>query len=105
MNWNEMFQKMNQNMNNFGKNQNFYEHFQYGGQQYKQQKNRQTQGDSYMSLEEARKILNVDDRASRAEIQKSYHQLMKKVHPDMGGSQYLATKINKAKEILLDHHK
>ena len=54
-----------------------------------------------MSLEEAREILGLGPDPSRDEIIAAHRRLMQKVHPDRGGSNYLAQQLNEAKRILL----
>ena len=54
-----------------------------------------------MSAAEARAILGIDANASVEEIKQAHRRLMGQYHPDRGGSDYLAARINQAKEILL----
>jgi DnaJ-domain-containing protein 1 len=53
------------------------------------------------SRRDALDILELDDSASADEIRAAHRQLMKKYHPDHGGSAFMAAKLNEAKEFLL----
>ena len=54
-----------------------------------------------MREEEAWRVLGLQPGATADEIKTAYQRLMQKVHPDLGGSDYLAAKLNQAREILL----
>ncbi|MER2534567.1 MAG: DnaJ domain-containing protein [Rhizobiaceae bacterium] len=61
-------------------------------------------GSGAMTKEEAYKVLGLETGASAADIRKAHRRLMQRLHPDLGGTSFLAARINEAKDILLSSH-
>ena len=70
-------------------------------QYQKMQKDGMAAPGSEMTRREAMNVLGVSEGASEQDIRKAHRKLMQSNHPDRGGSEYLASKINQARDILL----
>lgn len=58
-------------------------------------------GGTGMSRQEALAVLGIPEDADKEAIIAAHRSLMQKLHPDRGGNDYLAAKVNEAKDILL----
>ena len=80
---------------NFNKQQNNHQN----------QQNSSNRDSSDMTREQAAEILGVSLGASENEILVAHKRLIQKNHPDLGGTDYIAKKINKARDVLLNKRK
>jgi hypothetical protein len=55
----------------------------------------------WMSVDEAYQVLGLRPGASEADIREAHRRLMRTAHPDSGGSDWLAARINQARDVLL----
>jgi hypothetical protein len=61
-------------------------------------------GSGPMTKEEAYKVLGLEAGATSTDIRKAHRRLMQRLHPDLGGTSFLAARINEAKDVLLSNH-
>jgi hypothetical protein len=59
-------------------------------------------GGADITIDEAYAILGLRPGADEAAIKEAHHRLMKKLHPDHGGTDYFAAKLNRARDVLLN---
>jgi len=74
------------------------------GQQNQQNSQASMPANGKMSTSQAYEVLGLDENASADEVKKAHKRLIQKLHPDRGGSSYLAIQINTAKDVLMNHH-
>jgi hypothetical protein len=58
-----------------------------------------------MTRQEAYEVLGLAAGASEADIRAAHHRLMRTAHPDAGGSDWLAARVNMARDVLLGTHR
>lgn len=62
-------------------------------------------GSGAMTEQQAYEILGLEPGATLAEVREAHRRLLKRVHPDHGGTDFLAARINEAKAFLVERHR
>ncbi|MGV6874917.1 DnaJ domain-containing protein [Pseudochelatococcus sp. B33] len=62
-------------------------------------------GQGRMTEDEAFEVLGLEPGATETQIREAHRTLMKRLHPDQGGTNYLASRVNQAKDVLLGGHR
>lgn len=70
-------------------------------QRGEQSHRRMSSNNSELSVDEALEILGLKDTPTKKDIISAHRRLMGKLHPDKGGSDYLAARVNQARDVLL----
>jgi curved DNA-binding protein CbpA len=68
---------------------------------FKEDKNTSSQKNNALTESEALEILGLEPGSSDEQIIQAHRELMQKIHPDRGGNNYMATKLNLARDLLL----
>ena len=58
-----------------------------------------------MTEDEAYEVLGLRKGATAEDVSRAHRSLMKKLHPDQGGTTNLAARVNEAKDILMRRHR
>ena len=66
-----------------------------------EQERRRNSSPGKLSVDQALEILGLKAGATEQQIQAAYNRLMKRVHPDVGGSNFFAKQLNEARDLLL----
>lgn len=82
-------------------NRMYQQHGQQQAQNKQSQQGSRPASGNNMSAEQAREVLGLKPDCTREDIIKAHRRMMQKVHPDRGGSDFLASQINTAKDVLL----
>lgn len=76
----------------------------HSGTRYEQNAQSPSNVNGKMAVSQAYEILGLQANATDEDVKQAHKRLMQKLHPDRGGSSYLASQINAAKATLLNRH-